>query len=767
MRIQRKDNGLNDYIEVLDEKFMEAKRQSKNDTEVVPRALELLTDDENRFIDAEVEKCIHDRRYFMENFYVIRDERGQLRTLYPFFSHQDIISEAVEEEWKEKGCCRLIILKPRQAGSTTWNAAMIFHATIFVPNTYSLVMGQDDRVSDEIYQRIMDANAALPWFLKPEQLSTRAGRQVIFQRSDEHTRTVDPGLGSTLMVSNAQKSTGVAIGRTVRNILASEMSRWPDAQVWTGDIKPSLNAPDMLGIIESTAYGRTGLYYNMWRAAEKGKSIWRALFIPVYKVRKYSLPVYKSENFTLTRDEKLIRRNVKENENFTIPLGFFKWRRAEIIEAVNATGSEETHYESYPLNPLEAFIASGDCAFPKKCLKEQQRINVRDPILIGEIEYAGNDTDPILHLHKPTEDELMDNPKYHNRLWVWDLPDENDAVEYYIGADSSSGTARDFSDGVVYKIGYGMEPTVQVAEWHGLINPSHFAKVLAALGRWYHIAEIAVEYQASGITTGDELRWVLDWPNIYRWKHLDKVSGVSTQHIHWLTTSRTRDDAINRVCEALIDKTIILRNHFLIEEMLDFGREEGYARAEAMSGNDDAVMATCIAICALHQSGKRQEWAESAGIAGQGSRHANLLPSSPHVYAVVDMYGRQIPRPDGSSNFDTEKEAADYIRSIEKQNNVKLAGVWTVKPIVVNRANTIFSPAWDTSGAEHELATVHGMSPREQMMNPSTVQSYRDFMRVRSAMRAGNAGGAGGSVPPEELVGDGDGANVVSSGEDW
>jgi len=109
----------------------------------------------------------------------------------------------------------------------------------------------------------------------------------------------------------------------------------------------------------------------------------------------------------------------------------------------------------------------------------------------------------------------------------------------------------------------------------------------------------------------------------------------------------------------------------------------------------------------------------------------------------------------------------DYIRSIEKQNNVKLNGAWNVKPIVVNRANTIFSPAWDTSGAEHELATVHGMSPREQMMNPSTVQSYRDFMRVRSAMRAGNAGGAGGSVPPEELVGDGDGANVVSSGEDW
>src|ERR1700733_13850651 len=195
----------------------------------MPRVLEMLSSDENKFIRDKIGKCLTDRRYFMENYYPIRDERGRMRTLYPFFSHQDIIAEAVEEEWNAKGCCRLIILKPRQAGSTTWNAAMIFHATIFVPNTYSLVMGQDDRVSDEIYQRIVDAENGLPFWLRAGRLSKQQGRQIIFQRTDEHVRLVDPGLGSTLHISNAQKSTGVAIGRTVRNILASEVSRWPDA----------------------------------------------------------------------------------------------------------------------------------------------------------------------------------------------------------------------------------------------------------------------------------------------------------------------------------------------------------------------------------------------------------------------------------------------------------------------------------------------------------------------------------------------------------
>src|SRR5208282_2819016 len=202
MRVPRKDDTLNDALEVLDEKFILAQQSTKTDIESVRRAFELLTTDESNFIDREIEKCITDRRYFMENYYVIRDERGRMRTLWPFWDHQEIIYEVASIEWDEKGCIRLIILKPRQAGSTTWNGALIFHATIFVPNSYSLVMAQDDRVSDEIYQRMMDAYHALPWFLKPEYLSKQQGRQVIFQRSDEHLRAIDPGLGSTLHISN-------------------------------------------------------------------------------------------------------------------------------------------------------------------------------------------------------------------------------------------------------------------------------------------------------------------------------------------------------------------------------------------------------------------------------------------------------------------------------------------------------------------------------------------------------------------------------------
>jgi hypothetical protein len=719
MRIERRDNNLNDAIEALNEKFSVARNKAKTDLEAVPLAWSMLDASELEFVTQEIDRCTTDCRYFMENYYLIRDERGRLRSLYPWWDHQIILHEAIEDEYATKGCCRIIVLKPRQAGSTTWNAARIFHSTIFVPNTYSLVMAQDDRVSDEIYQRVIDAYHALPFFMQPDYLSKQQGRQVIFQRSDEQQRDVDPGLGSTLHVSNAQRSTGVAIGRTVRNILASEVSRWPDPTVWTADIKPSLNAPDMLGVMESTAYGRAGLFWNMWRAAESGKSIWRALFIPVYRVSKYSIPIPAREKFVLTPEEKALRDAVRKKEKFAIPLGFFKWRRGEIAEAIAATGSEETHMESYPVTPGEAFISSGFCAFPRKELNRQQREHCHDPLAVGEIEFKSWDESPILHVHAPEPDDLMDLPDRINRFAFWEEPREGE--EYYLGADVASGDAKDFSAAAVYRMGWGSEPNVQVAEWHGHINASHYARVLAAISHWYNDCEIAVEYQAAGVTTGDELRWVLDAPQIYRWRHLDRVSNTMTQHIHWITNTRTREDAINRLSEGLLDKMLEIRSTHAVEEMRDFGRYEGEGKAQGLDSPDDLVMAHLICLCAAHQTGKRQELGERMGMGtnAQSPTSSALMPIVPKNWIIVDMYGRQV-----QDHFTSEKAAWDEIEKCQKKVGFKLP--WTVKPVVVMAANTCFSPIYDRPDSAEGQLYAQGMKDKHVL--PDAVAAMRDVI---------------------------------------
>src|SRR6202041_290174 len=656
-QIPRQDKTLRAGLEVMDARFQEA----PDGPDKFRYAWDSLHDDEVACIDEVTFKCRYDRRYYLENFHVIKDEHGNAQTLWPLWQHQEHILEIIEREWKNKGCYRLIILKPRQIGGTAFSGGVIFHATIFTERAFTLMMAQSRKTTGELYRRIWDAFNSIPWFLMPELESKFQEDRFVFQRSDPKRRMVDPGLASTLVIANAQEQAGVAIGKTIRAAHFSEASRWPDDDMWSSDIEPSMNAKDTQAIMESTPYGRQGIFYAKWIAAEKGEDEdWTPVFIPVYKVKKYFLPVLKGSGFRLTDEERIFRAKVEQSEGMKIPLGFFNWQRRKIKAYINNARSMEGLYkfqESYPSTSGEAFISSCLCAFPRHCLAEQEKLHCKDPIQIGEIEYTGPDQMPILHTHAPAPEELLEKPEFENRLWIWELPDDLDAsTEYYIGADAASGTAKDFSSCDVYRLGFGEESWVQVANWHGKINPSHFARVIAALGYWYHIAEVAVEYQQAGVTTGDELKGPLDFPNLYRWKNLDRVSGTATMHIHWMTTYRTREDMINRMAEALLDKKIKIRNRHTIAEMRDFGRYEGEGRAEGISNADDAVFSSMIAIAASHQAGKGgANWNEEH-LTSRGDR-AGLMPSTPVVYAVYDGAMRQII----DTQRPTEKECQDII----------------------------------------------------------------------------------------------------------
>jgi hypothetical protein len=730
-RIPRQDKTLNAGLEIMDARFQEA----PDGPDKFQYAWDSLHDDELAWIDEITYKCRYNRRFYLENFHVIRDEHGNAQTLYELWQHQEHILEIIEEKWKKDGCYRLIILKPRQIGGTAFSGAVIFHATIFTERAFTLMMAQSRKTTGELYRRIWDAYNSLPWFLRPELESKVQEDRFVFQRSDPRKRMVDPGLSSTLVISNAQEQAGVAIGKTIRAAHFSEASRWPDDDMWGADIEPSMNARDTQAIMESTPYGRRGIFYAKWIAAEKGDDEdWTPVFIPVYRVKKYYLPVRKGSGFTLTDEERSFRAKVQQTEGIVIPLGFFNWQRRKIKAYINNARSIEGLYkfqESYPSTSGEAFISSGLCAFPRRCLAEQEKINCKDPIQIGEIEYQGPELPPVLRLHAPKPEELLEKPEHENRFWLWELPDDLDtSTEYYIAADVASGTAKDFSDCTVYRLGFGKQSWVQVAEWHGKINASHFARIVAALGYWYHTAEVAVEYQGPGVTCGDELKGPIDYENIYRWKHLDKVSGQSTLHLHWMTTYRTREDMVNRMSEALLDDTIVIRNKHLIAEMRDFGRYEGEGRAEGISNNDDMVCANMIAVAASHQSGKGgANWAEEH-LATRGDR-ATLMPSTPVVWGIYNMHGVLVDQ------CSTEDAGKKVIADLELKHKMKLP--WTVRGIPVTRANTVWSPIWDKgSGPEHELYAEHGVEPRQ--MHPDLVHAYQEMYRKNGGRTPGEIG---------------------------
>jgi hypothetical protein len=699
--IPRKNIELNDAIEALDQYYIAA---SSNVTE----AYRMLSSDESEWIDGEIGKCL-DLEYYLSNYHCIKTEKGAVKTLYPFWDHQHVLHEAVKKGIEKDGCFRGIVLKPRQSGISTWTASMMFHDTIFSPYTFTMLLAQDDVTAAHIFKMSIDAYWMLPWWLRPEYLYKTKGEYVEFQRESEKVRTVNPGLASAIQVANAQRMTGIAIGRTLKNLHASEASRYPDNDLFTADIKPSMNARDTLSIIESTGFGRNGWFYRMWRGSVRGETDYTPVFIPVYRVRKYSLPT-KGE-FHLTPEEREVNLRVEREEKFKVTNSFWNWRRRNIRSAIASDGAPWGFYESYPVTPEEAFQSSGICAFDRTSLARQLP-NICKPSWAGEIGLVSvlNGEINVKSIHKVPDDEELPPRKtekellQHDRLWIWEMPDPNEM--YQISGDVALGVIDgDYSVAEVFRVGRGADPDEQVAEWWGHISPEKFADVLMALGFWYKsngstASEISVEYQGPGITTGDKLL-ADDYPSLYRPRHKDRPGMPMLVYFHWVTNIKTRDAIIATMNESLLSNTVTIHSSDLIDEMHDFA-QDGTMRFEGQGNNDDGVMASQICLYCLRENS--QQFKQTS----EPDREQKDKKYDINVYAVYDNLLRQ-------RGQYTDKNIALQMASANPG--------WCVKPLLICKANTMYSAVHQGNGAEHDLHYRYGMPSTEIL--PDVVSAYK------------------------------------------
>jgi hypothetical protein len=723
--IPRKNPEINDGIEALNDCLLRV----NGDLE---KAWESLSSDEMEFVESEISKCL-DRDYFLQNYYVIRTEHGETRTLFPYWDHQSILAEAIDEENSSGEQCLIIVLKPRQAGITVWVSASMFHRTIFTPNTYTLTVAQNGDTSTAIFKMMNNAYQALPWWLRPEKLYKQEGSYLEFQTADEVRRMTNPGLNSVIQVDNAQKMTGVAIGRTYRCVHLSEVSRWPNADMFTADIEPSMNAKDEYGIMESTAFGREGLYYDHWAASLDGDTGWRPVFIPVYKIRKYIdlgrgfMNKKHQTSLTLTLEEQSFTDRVRREEKYEIPQEFWAFRRQKLKASIRTTGAPWSHMESYPITPDEAFQASGICAFDRSSLIEQRTANICNPLWVGEIVLVNHQNGSVNtdKLRLVADGEVLPRRKgglkedkiflRKDRLWVWEWPEDNET--YYVAVDSALGVPDgDYSVIEVFRLGLGGAPDEQVAEWWGHCPPHELARTAAALGFWYKgngsATEVAVEYQGPGITTGDKIRDELDYPNLYRPKYKDRVSAQYTPHFHWVTSSKTRDLIITEMNEALLSHSVVIHSETLIDEMLDFGTMDTGSgsmsvRYKGQGNHDDGVMAAQICLYCLRETNSQVRMVSSESQRELGN------PGELHVYGVFDNLNRQ--------------RGQYYDKKVAEQVIVGMKG-WKVNPVLICKANTLYSPIYHASGAEHDLRFKFGL--RSEQILPDVISAYRRSMSI-------------------------------------
>ncbi len=472
------------------------------------------------------EETVRDR--LIQGLLKIRVKRGGVKYLS---------LNRAQREYSARCGKRNIVLKARQVGITTYIAARYFIQTITKPGTLTVQVAHSEESAHALFHIVHRFWENLP--------SGRLQRALVKSRSNLR-QIVFPKLDSEYRVETAEENAGR--GMTIHNLHCSEVSRWPRGGVETLASLRAAVVPDGEVVLESTANGAVGIFYDEWKkAAENG---YRQHFFPWWYEPTYAEEVKPGTVGAPTDEEKdlVARHGLTE--------GQIAWRRTR-WRVMRGLAEQE-----YAEDPVACFLASGDCVFD-----------------LAAIEQAA------AHAGRPTE------AQENGKVLVWFPPNRGGQWQYIIGVDAAGGgTDGDYACAQVIERTMG----IQCAELHGHYPPYELARRLVALGRMYENALIAVERNNHGFGVLAHLK-DLGYDNLY------EQGGQEG----WLTSVVTRPAMIENLAAVLMAQPELFHSPRLLEEMKTFVRRpEGHAEA-AEGTHDDCVMAMGIALAVRREDAGR------------------------------------------------------------------------------------------------------------------------------------------------------------------
>lgn len=566
------------------------------------------------------------------NLFTIKD-KSKKKVNLEFHQSQKIIDEIVEQEFdrnkRERGHrqCRLIVLKPRQMGATTYFAARFMDMLMNVEGTEGVTMAHNTDTTEliyKIYKRIYDH---LPDSVIPTQdgkpltneegekikIETKpttehySGKQIAFKENDTY---------SVIQTAGSKDDAGKGI--TPLYLHLSECANYPDYSATVTSIMPSVPkfSDNVMIVLESTANGVTGKgegFYKAWKQSTKeweryqnGDSQtfggYRPVFIPWYMIEEYRLPLYGGKMESIDQidfgspeeKKKFLQKEKHLKEGVVNPLTGktvqlddeqLNWYRWIIKEDCEYDYNTAKRY--YPTWPDEAFVSSTQCFFDSIKLTEVKNKYAQDgqpDFELGELEW--NDETAELEF----VESAIGNFK------VWEHPDPQWEGRYIASADP----ARNYEDGDygVIMVKDRLEEKI-VAKWYGKVDQDVFADKLVEIGLYYNEAFLVPE---SNLDTVVELIKP-DGYNPYVGEIYYNDRGNKVKY-GYLTTGSSRRYMLDTYKAWLRDNPNgyeVLMDNDIIDEHLSFVKKTNKrsgdgVKYEADSGNhDDLVMAHALA----------------------------------------------------------------------------------------------------------------------------------------------------------------------------
>jgi hypothetical protein len=397
-----------------------------------------------------------------------------------------------------------IVLKPRQIGFSTLELMRGLFEAQRLEGWNTRVFIHDDELSAEFFRTVSIADAAVRELGMAPALSAARAKHLVYGQ-----------LGSSIGIDFAgqQEQTAQKKGRstTIHRAHCTEVAYWPQAETsMTGIIGAVPDTGEVL--IESTANGASGWFYDECVKAMRGDSRYKFHFYPWFEHASYRMPLASDFDGAPRDDheERLLSLGVATEQ--------LAWWRAQ----VQKFGFEKALQE-YPSDPNTCFRISGGSYIPQATL-----------------DWLAAQTRPPLR----TEHVTSSTGRTLGKLLMWadPLPGE----DYIAGADVAEGIGGDAHACDVIARSSGET----VATFHSdSIEPGDFGLALARIGHMYTSALgpalIAPERNNHGHAAIRALTTEARYPRVY--KHADDKLG-------WPTTPATRPVLFDDLARAYEDR---------------------------------------------------------------------------------------------------------------------------------------------------------------------------------------------------------------------
>ena len=247
-----------------------------------------LLHDEQAFIQNERVMCRLDFLYWAARYAFVKDRVSDTLVLFRPYRAQKIVLDIWARLEGRGLAIACICLKGRQLGISTLTELAVAHRVQFRRNVNAIIGSSDPGKSTEMSKMIETCWANQPWWLLPNTTVHKRGEQIEFG-----------SMNSGVSVQHGSQFTGIGRGTTPSTVHLSETASFlnPEELIDASLLGAFHESPDRFMVLESTAEGNSGWWYDTWH---QSLSLWpRTLLRPIF------LPYFSGDDIYPTKTELL------------------------------------------------------------------------------------------------------------------------------------------------------------------------------------------------------------------------------------------------------------------------------------------------------------------------------------------------------------------------------------------------------------------------------------------------------------------------------